>query len=127
DRAAEILQQAGASTLFIGSAYATVEDNYLLTKLAEALGADAPVYIPHVEPGAGDGWLLTDDKTPNANGCERLGMQPIDEQLVQTRLRSGDVKAVYVLEDDPVASGIITAADLANVPVVLHHYHKTNE
>ncbi len=126
-RAAELLKQAGKEVLFLGSAYATVEDNYLLVRLAEALGADAPVYIPHVEPGAGDGWLRTDDRAPNASGCQRLGIQPVDEALVRARLAEGAVKAVYVLEDDPVAAGLFTAEQLRDVPVVLHYYNTTNQ
>ncbi|HEX7071816.1 MAG TPA: 2Fe-2S iron-sulfur cluster-binding protein [Rhodothermales bacterium] len=127
ERAAELLRESGASTLFLGSAYATVEDNYLVARLAEALGAPAPVYIPHVVPGAGDGWLITDDKTPNANGCARLGIMPVDEALVRARLKSGEIKALYVLDDDPVGSGLFTAEDLADVKVILHHYHSTNQ
>ena len=129
-RAAELLQKTkdeGSEMLFLGSAHATVEDNYLLTRLADALGAPAPRYIPHVEPGAGDGWLVTDDKTPNAQGCERLGIRAVDEDVVRARLRSGDVKLLYVLEDDPVASGLCTAADLDGVRVIVHAYHATNE
>ncbi len=127
-RAAEIMGDVdGSRVLFLGSAYATVEDNYLLNKLAEAVGARAPSYIPHVEPGSGDGWLITDDKTPNADGCRRLGIQPVDEQVVRSRLKGGEVDVVYVLEDDPVASELFTADELEDVSVVLHHYHATSE
>jgi NADH-quinone oxidoreductase subunit G len=125
-RAAALLTSvAGSRILFLGSAYATVEDNYLLAKLAAALGAEAPRYLPHVEPGHGDGWLRTDDRTPNAQGCERLGIQPVDPALVQARLAAGEVALVYVLEDDPVAAGLF-GRDV-NVPVILHHYHTTNQ
>jgi NADH-quinone oxidoreductase subunit G len=127
-RAAEVLQGAnGGEILFLGSAYATVEDNYLLMRLAEALGADVAGYLAHVAPGTGDGWLITDDKAPNAQGCQRLGLQPVDEALVRTRLESGAVKVLYVLEDDPVGAGLCTAAQLQGVHVILHHYHKTNQ
>jgi NADH-quinone oxidoreductase subunit G len=91
------------------------------------VGASAPVYIPHVEPGHGDGWLRTDDRTPNAQGCERLGITPVDADLVRAKVQGGDYKLVYVLQDDPVASGLFTLDDLAEVPVVLHEYHKTNQ
>ena len=127
-RAAELLRSVpGAGILFLGSAHATVEDNYLLTKLAKALGADAPRYIPHVEPGHGDGWLRTDDRTPNAQGCRRLGIEPVDEAMIRAKMEAGEIKAVYALEDDPVAAGLFSAAELANVPVILHPYHATNE
>lgn len=127
-RAADILKNAdGEKILFLGSAHATVEDNYLLTKLAEAVGAAAPSFIPHVEPGSGDGWLITDDKTPNADGCRRLGIQPVDEDVVRARVQAGEIDVVYVLEDDPVGAGLFTADDLDGVSVVLHHYHATSE
>ncbi len=124
-RAAQILQEAGSDVVFLGSAHATVEDNYLLLKLAEAVGADAPQYVPHIEKGAGDNWLITDDKTPNAQGCERLGITPVDGALLASRLAGA--KAVYVLEDDPVAAGVLSAADLAGVPVIVHTHHATNQ
>ncbi len=128
DRAAELLRGVdGKGILFLGSAYATVEDNYLLAKLAEALGADAPVYIPHFEPGHGDGWLRTDDRTPNAQGCERLGIRPVDEEALRAKMETGEIQAVYVLEDDPVAAGLFSADALAGIPVILHHYHTTNQ
>ncbi len=125
-RAAAILDKRGSDTLFLGSAHATVESNYLLMQLAEAVGADPPEYIPHIEPGAGDDWLITDDKTPNSQGCERLGIRPVDEEVVRARLRSGEIRALYVLEDDPVASEVFSVDDLRGVPVILHHYHTTN-
>jgi NADH-quinone oxidoreductase subunit G len=116
----------GSRVLFLGSAYATVEDNYLLMRLASAVGAAAPSYIPHIHPGTGDDWLVTDDKTPNANGCERLGINPVDETLIRARLEGGEIDAVYVLEDDPIAAGLFSEAELRDIPVVLHHYHTTN-
>ncbi len=126
-RAADLLQGLdGREILFLGSAHATVEDNYLLAKLAAALGADAPRYLPHVEPGHGDGWLRTDDRTPNAQGCLRLGIHEVDPDVARARLRAGQVKAVYVLEDDPVAAGLFTEDDLRDVAVILHCYHTTN-
>jgi NADH-quinone oxidoreductase subunit G len=126
-KAATILSQAHPPRiLFLGSAYATTEDNYLLAQLADALGAAAPRYLPHVEPGAGDDWLVTDDKTPNAQGCERLGILPVDADLLRGALDNGDYDAVYVLEDDPVASGLFTEAQLRGVDVILHHYNTTN-
>lgn len=108
---------------FIGSPYATVEDNYLLRKLAEGLGAETPYYIRDVEVGAGDDWLLTDDRAPNTQGCERLGFRALDVELLRTRLREGEIKLLYVLEDDPLANGVLDSADLDNVQVIVHHYH----
>ena len=127
-RAAELLQGVdGSEILFLGSAHATVEDNYLLKRLAEAVGADAPRYLRHAEPGAGDGWLVTDEKAPNAQGCERLGFTPADETLLRSRLSDGSLKVLYVLEDDPVAAGLCSAEALDGVSVVVHPYHASNQ
>lgn len=126
-RAASLLGDAdGSRVLFLGSAFATVEDNYLLKALAAAVGADVPAYIPHVEPGHGDDWLRTDDRAPNAQGCERLGLRPVDGGLLRSRLQGGDVDVLYVLEEDPVAAGLCRADDLHGVHVVLHPYNTTN-
>ena len=126
--AADCLQGVdGSRILFLGSAWATVEDNYLLSRLAAAVGAPAPVYLPHVEKGHGDGWLRTDDRTPNAQGCERLGIHAVTSADLKTRLASGNVDVLYVMEDDPVASGACSVADLSGIKVVLHHYNTTNQ
>ena len=117
----------GSRVLFLGSAWATVEDNYLLGKLADSVGAPAPVYLPHVEKGHGDDWLRTDDRTPNAQGCERLGIRAASAADLNAKLTSGDVDVLYVMEDDPVASGVCSAADLAGIKVILHHYNTTNQ
>ncbi len=124
--AADLLDAVdGSEILFVGSAYATVEDNYLLTKLASALGAATPVYLSHVETGHGDDWLRTDDRTPNTQGCERLGLTRTDAATLQAQLEEGAIKLVYVLEDDLVASGLAAGA-LDGVSVILHHYNTTN-
>lgn len=123
--AADLLLDAGSDVVFVGSAHASVEDNYLLARLAEAVGAQSPVFIPHVERGTGDSWLITDDKTPNASGCERLGILPTDPKILQSRLQSA--RAVYVLQDDLIGSGVCSAADLADTPLILHHCNTTNE
>ncbi|NNE35687.1 MAG: molybdopterin-dependent oxidoreductase [Rhodothermales bacterium] len=128
ERAAAMLRGVDASEiLFIGSAHASVEDNYLLMKLAAHLGAEAPSFISHVEAGSGDDWLVTDDTSENAQGCERLGMRPIDEAVVRARIESGAVKLVYILEEDPVGAGLLSVDELKDVNVVLHYYHTTNQ
>lgn len=127
EAAAQLLKEADGKVLFLGSARATVEDNYLLTKLAEAVGAPTPQYIPHIEPGTGDDWLISEDKAPNSQGCERLGMSPVDVTLFKTKVAGGEIKLLYVLEDDPIASGVLSESDLSGVKVILHHYHTSNE
>lgn len=127
DQAAALLKDAGSDVFFLGSAHAPVEDNYLLKRLAESVGADAPQYVPHIEHGAGDDWLITDDKTPNAQGCERLGILPVDGGSLASRLQGAGIKLLYVMGDDPIASGLLEAADLDGIKVIIHAYHETNQ
>ena len=124
--AAAVLEKAGDQVAFVGSARATTEDNWLLMQLAMQTGGEVVGFIEHVEPGHGDGWLRTDDRAPNSEGCRRLGMAAIDPVLLRARVQSGDVKALYVLEDDVIGSAILTADDLQDVPLILHHYSTTN-
>ncbi len=127
DAAAALLRGAqNTEILFVGSAHAPVEDNYLLVKLAEALDVRTPVYIPHIDHGAGDGWLITDDKAPNTQGCERLGMSPLDAQLVKAQLDAGEIKLVYILQEDPVSAGVLSGEMLRNPKVILHEYNATS-
>ena len=120
---ADLLKGAGSNVLFVGSAHATVEDNHLLARLADAVGAEAPVFVGHAREGSGDGWLVSDDPAPNTAGVERLGFERATD--LGARARAADL--VYVLQDDPVAAGALSAEDLAGATVVLHHTHTTNE
>ena len=125
-RAAELLKSVdGSRILFVGSPYATVEDNYLLSRLAATVGAEIPVYLPHVQPGTGDNWLITDDKTPNASGCERLGFSAADASVLRSKIDSGSYDLVYVLEDDLVGAGALSSD--TTVGVILHYYNTTNQ
>ncbi|PAP75165.1 2Fe-2S iron-sulfur cluster-binding protein [Rubrivirga marina] len=123
--AGQLLKDAGSNVLFLGSAYATVEDNYLLQRLAEAVGAEAPRFIDRRGEWDGDDWLHSSDPAPNTAGCERLGLQPVDPALLAGAVASASL--VYVLQDDPVAAGVLSAADLGDTPVVLHSTHTTNQ
>jgi NADH-quinone oxidoreductase subunit G len=128
DGAAYLLKHfKGNEMFFLGSPYATVEDNYLLKKLALALGAPVPQFAPDVEPGTGDDWLITDDQAPNAQGCRRLGFEEVDFELLRTRLREGSIKLLYILEDDPLRGGLLEEADLDGVQVIVHHYHADDQ
>lgn len=119
--------RTGDQLLFLGSAHANVESNYLLTRLAEQLGANTPQYTSYVEPGSGDDWLITDDKAPNAQGCERLGMKASNKAAIRERISSGEVEVLYVIEDDPIGSGLLEPEDLQDIWVILHHHNTTNE
>jgi NADH-quinone oxidoreductase subunit G len=49
-----------------------------------------------------------------------------DPAVVRSRIASGDIKLIYVLEDDPVASRLLKPEDLDGVTVILHYFNTTN-
>ena len=122
--AGRLVREAGARTLFVGSPFATVEDNAMLVRLAAAVGAEGPVYLPRVEAGSGDGRLISDDRAPNGQGCERLGMRATTAAALADAVAGADL--VYVLQDDLVAAGVLGLDDLGATPLVLHPTHTTN-
>jgi NADH-quinone oxidoreductase subunit G len=127
DTIAETLKSHNSDEIaFLGSAYATVEDNFVLMRLADALKVPVLGYLPHREPGGGDGWLVTDDRAPNARGCELLGLAPLEGNALRGRLKADGIRVLVVMEDDPVGSGFLDAEDLSGVTVILHHYNTTN-
>jgi NADH-quinone oxidoreductase subunit G len=110
--------------LFVGSAHATVEDNYLLKRLAEDLGASTPVFLSHSEEGAGDEWLVNDDRAPNSNGCRMLGLAEVTSEQLRDRLAEAQV--VYVMEEDLIGHGGLNPENLDGKSVILHYYSTSN-
>ena len=115
---------AARGVVFLGSASATVEDNAVLARLAESVGAETPVYFSQREEGSGDGWLVSDDRAPNTEGVERLGFRAVDPVTFASQIEGAD--AVYILGEDPVAMGV-ASGDLRGKTVILHPTHTTNE
>lgn len=89
---------------FIGSAYATCEDNFTLVKLAKALGVNSIDYSTHIIPGDQDDILIREDKTPNSLGAKLVGVKPgqggAKLEGILRSIKEGKIKALYVMEDD---------------------------
>ncbi len=127
-RVGKILKKADASSIqFIGSAMATVEDNYLLTKLAASLGANAPVFVSHDGEGDADDWLLTSDRSANRKGCEALGMKEAKSASLKKDIKEGKISVLYVMEEDVIGTGLLDKEDLSGLKLVLHYHNTTNQ
>jgi NADH-quinone oxidoreductase subunit G len=112
--ASELSKYQKDEVLIIGSAYATVEDNYVMSKLArEKFGKHSIPFIPHFV-GQDERMLLKADRTPNAFGATLAGCvsdghyqhihgERAAEMTVLELLRSRKVKAVFALQDDFLA------------------------
>lgn len=101
-QAAGLLNKHKGNILFMGSAYASLESNYALKKMASSMGAGKVYYVPQVIEGAGDDWLMQDDRTPNAAACEMLGFEAINIDELKELLKSGTLSCMYSLENDAV-------------------------
>ncbi|MCS6904406.1 MAG: 2Fe-2S iron-sulfur cluster-binding protein [Bacteroidia bacterium] len=118
---ADMLNKHKGKTLFIGSAYATLESNYALKQVAAALGEKIIYYVPHIQKGWGDDFLRKDDRTPNAASCRLLDFKEANIEELKQKLASGKISLVYIVEDDQVSSSLV--ADLPqNVEIIAHAY-----
>jgi NADH-quinone oxidoreductase subunit G len=107
---------------FIGSAYSTVEDNFLLTKFAKSVFGSKHLDFPRqIIQGSGDNILIREDKRPNSVGSELVGVKPSStgfnfDQIIEA-IDEGKIKALYVVEEDliklnPELENIIAKLDL---------------
>ncbi len=92
---------------FIGSAYATNEDNYMLAKFARMTGSKHIDFMRKIDPSFEDQILRREDVTPNSLGAELIGVVPSKDGLnfegILDGIRKGKIKALYHIEDDLVS------------------------
>jgi NADH-quinone oxidoreductase subunit G len=129
NKAAEELKKYSKNEIaFIGSAYATLEDNYLLAKFAAASGSKNIDFIKHTDPSFEDTILRKEDLTPNSIGAETVGVKPVQGGInlegIIDGIKEGKIKALYLMEDDIVAAypGIEDALSKLDLFIV----HATN-
>ena len=106
---------------FIGSAYATCEDNFLIGKLAKITGSKNIDFMKHVNPDFGDDILKQNDVTPNTLGAELAGAAPSKDGLnfsgIIKAVKDKKIKALYLIDDDlitfdPSLQNILSKLDL---------------
>ncbi len=88
---------------FIGSPYATCEDNFVLRKFAKAFGISKLYFAKHIKSGDQDDILIREDKTPNSLGAELIGLKPLDKSYKEeiiNGIKERKIKALYLMEDD---------------------------
>ncbi len=104
-KAAEYLKEfKGNEIAFIGSPFATCEDNFTMVKLAKALSVSNIDFAEHKIPGDQDEILIREDKTPNSLGAKIVGVKPAQNGMnlegILRSIKEGKIKALYVMEDD---------------------------
>jgi NADH-quinone oxidoreductase subunit G len=90
---------------FIGSAFSTVEDNFLFSKFAKSVFGSKHIDFPRqIISGSGDNILIKEDKRPNSFGSELVGIKPaisgMDFNQIMKAVEDGKIKALYVVEED---------------------------
>ena len=114
--AAELLK--AGSVALVGSGRASVEEQFLLKKLADQLGVKASLVA---RTGEGDKLLISADRNPNVRGALVTGLVSALPAAQLTPLAAdidaGKVKTVLSHGEDLVAAGL-TAAQLAKVSII---------
>lgn len=103
--------------LVIGSAHASVEENYALMKFFSTWGVNDFHFSPDVKDGHADDFLLTDDQAPNTNGVKALGFTETSNEDLRSSISAA--KVVVLLNDELIDRGVIEAKDL-NKPFVIN-------
>lgn len=109
---AEALETVSDPTtiLVIGSARMSVEDNFAFKSFFSGKGVDRFLFVPHVQPGSGDGFLLTDDQYPNTSGVRELGFEAVSAEVLAQLVENEKPQFIALLDDDLVGRGALPAS-----------------
>jgi NADH dehydrogenase/NADH:ubiquinone oxidoreductase subunit G len=126
DGAAAVLRDAAArhgaaSLAAIVSARLTIEDLFMARKALQQAGIARVVVPPH-ETGEDDALLLRRDRTPNARGAEIVGLGRPDAAAASrlaADIKSGAIKGLIVVGEDPAGDGLIEAQALAGLDALV--------
>jgi len=117
---------------FIGSGFATLEDNYLLYKFAGSVfGSKNIDFMRHINPEFGDDILRKDDVTPNSTGAEAVftkkGQNTADFESIIKGIKENKIKALYILEDDIVSADPSFEEVLTKLDLLIVHASNFNK
>ncbi len=117
---------------FLGSPFATVEDNYLMVKFAKTIFNSKVIdFIKHIVPGNADDILIREDKAPNSLGAELLGLKAITNDIGNNKIfqaiSAGRIKVLYCLEDDIVSVNAEIEKILSKLDLLIIHSTNFNK
>ena len=116
----------------LGSAFATLEDNYIAAKFAKSvLGTGHLDFAKHIDPTFGDDILRKEDVTPNNFGAELAGVAPskngFDFSGIIKSIKEGKIKALYILEDDLISVNPDLENIFAKLDLLIVHSNNFNK
>jgi NADH-quinone oxidoreductase subunit G len=108
--AAQLRQFGGLEIAIVASGRMTNEELWLTSQIARLLGVRYIDVVPRTGPG--DDILLSEDRNPNTNGATLLlglNSRPGENlPAIAEAVKSGEVKVLLVLGENPIAFGIST-------------------
>ena len=120
----------GDQIAFVASSKATNEDNYIFNKFAnEISNSNNVIYFTHNDESRKDDLLGVSDITPNARGVQELGVGDktnIKANELATKLKNGEIRALYVMEEDFEDYPEILD-NLSNLSLLVVHSYNTNK
>lgn len=116
---------------FIGSAFATNEDNYVLAKFAKSIGSKHIDFMRKIDPSFEDQILRREDITPNSLGAELTGVVPAKDGLkfegILEGISKGKIKALYLIEDDLISERPELEEIFAKLDLLIMHASNLNK
>jgi len=133
--ASELKNISNKQIAFIGSAFASCEDNYLFSKFAkEVIGTKNIDFIRHTDEKFGDDLLRKNDITPNTMGAELVGVTPKQDGMNLSSIIKGiensKIKALFVMEEDVLNLNPELEKSISNLDlliVISSNFNKTTQ
>ncbi|MBK9246644.1 MAG: (2Fe-2S)-binding protein [Ignavibacteria bacterium] len=125
EKAAKLLHSYKPSEIMIlGSARATNEDNFLLSRLSHKILKTTHIdFLHHTDNDFADKLLRTSDRTANAHGAMEIGIKQhhgVSMDNLVEKIKNHSIKAVYVI-DEHVADNPELANALSLVECLIVH------
>ncbi len=122
--AKELKKYKGNEIAFIGSAFATCEDNYAFAQFAkEQFSANNIDFARYINEDDQDDILIRADKTPNSWGAENTGIKPGSNGLnfsgIIEEIKKQKIKALVVMEDNIAATDSEIEAALKKLELLI--------
>jgi NADH-quinone oxidoreductase subunit G len=122
---ADLIQAHSQKLIIVGSAHASVETLHTLKVFAKELGITDLYYVQHHVENRADGFLRTNDMTPNQAGAEMVGYQAITVEALKSKAAAAEL--VLVIEDGEVASELLKETPVYKVITAATNYFEGHE
>jgi len=130
-KAAELFKKYSTNEIMVvGSPRATTEDNFILQLFAKNILKTQNIDLfPYFDESYEDHFLSTADRRPNTQGAITVGVKPgssaVNRSNLASKIKSGAIKALYVMEED-FADFPEIVAELEHLELLIVHAYNHN-